>query len=74
MNKCYMYHHEYIQNLLSKNCKLLQDSYNSNNINVQSCTIFSMVTYIWSKNVYENAKHQIQGIDLLRGRKVRDEN
>lgn len=39
-----------------------------------------MVTYIWSKNMYENAlaslvlQYWIQGIDLLRGKKVRDGN
>lgn len=65
--------------MLSKKYKLYDDSHkittiNVIKLNVQNCPIFSMITYIWSKNVYESIKHQIQGIVFLWGGQFRDGN
>lgn len=52
----------------------IQDNSNNIKLNVQNCTTFFIDTYVWSKNLYENVKHQIQDIDFLRREEVRGRN
>lgn len=60
--------------MLSKGTQILgeniQDNSNNIKVNAQNYATFPVVTYIWSKNVHENIKHQIQGTVFIWDGKV----